>query len=199
VGNQSDDPCGSGGCRLSASELARIVGALTGVRLDEPLLTGLTDFCAMTDDGLIQVFRLLVADEPGDVVAELHALLARYRRAPSGAPAPAEGVFRRRGDYWDVVFAGRAIFVHDGKGLGYVAALLAQPGRPIPAAELVARHGGRQHGDLARISVTKAIKGALARLAALHPPLARHLTSTIRRGTACCYQPDTDQPVVWVT
>jgi hypothetical protein len=54
-------------------------------------------------------------------------------------------VFRRDGDYWAIDF-GRLIRLRDAKGLRYIAALLASPGREFHALDLVARLGPASEG-----------------------------------------------------
>jgi len=45
-------------------------------------------------------------------------------------------------------------------------------------------------GERARISVTKAIKGALAAIGERSPTLGAHLTRTVRTGNVCSYAPE---------
>lgn len=63
--------------------------------------------------------------------------------------------------------------------------------------------GGRDRptssaSERARISVTRAIRGALDRLAAESPELARHLEATVHTGTYCSYTPDPRVPITWM-
>jgi tetratricopeptide (TPR) repeat protein len=53
------------------------------------------------------------------------------------------------------------------------------------------------HAERARLTVTKGIKVALAKLAATHPALADHLAGTVKRGYLCVYRPDPRRPIVW--
>jgi tetratricopeptide (TPR) repeat protein len=53
--------------------------------------------------------------------------------------------------------------------------------------------------ERARQSVTKAIKGALARVSEQSPALGAHLGTTVRTGTFCSYTPDPRAPIAWVT
>jgi AAA ATPase domain len=53
------------------------------------------------------------------------------------------------------------------------------------------------HAERARLAVTKAVKSALHRLAAVHPRLAAHLQATVRRGYFCVYTPDPRTPIKW--
>ncbi len=61
---------------------------------------------------------------------------------------------------------------------------------------LGARRKGR-HAERARVTVTKGIGAAIARIAAVHPALGAHLRATVRRGYFCAYVPDPRQPIVW--
>jgi hypothetical protein len=58
--------------------------------------------------------------------------------APKGEPL-ASPVCRRLGQRWQVQFRGRTAAVADCVGMGYLATLLAHPGREIPAIELAGR------------------------------------------------------------
>jgi non-specific serine/threonine protein kinase len=60
-------------------------------------------------------------------------------------------------------------------------------------AEVVAAAHGRRaasHVENARLSVSKAIRAALEKIAERHPELGAHLSATIRRGYLCTYVPD---------
>ena len=48
--------------------------------------------------------------------------------------------------------------------------------------------------ERARVSVTKAIRQALKRLARTNEPLAHHLEATVKTGTFCCYLPGSEPP-----
>lgn len=63
---------------------------------------------------------------------------ARAVGAPVDAPTSiATGnVFRKEGDYWSVVFGGATVRVRHLKGMGYIARLLADPGREFHALDL---------------------------------------------------------------
>jgi hypothetical protein len=51
--------------------------------------------------------------------------------------------------------------------------------------------------ERARLSVTRAIRAALARIAEQSPALGRHLEATIRTGAFCSYVPDPRVPIRW--
>ncbi len=62
--------------------------------------------------------------------------------------------------------------------------------------------GGRDRkaasaAERARLSVTRAIRAAMTRIAEASPPLGRHLESTIRTGTFCSYNPDPRVQTSW--
>jgi hypothetical protein len=63
--------------------------------------------------------------------------------------------------------------------------------------------GGRRrrigaHDERARVAVRKAIASAITNLEQHDPAIARILRTTIRTGTACCYEPNPDAPVEWI-
>ncbi len=49
--------------------------------------------------------------------------------------------------------------------------------------------------ERARSTVTARIRDAIRRIRAVHPELGRHLSSSVRTGTLCSYEPE--QPVTW--
>ncbi len=51
--------------------------------------------------------------------------------------------------------------------------------------------------ERARVSVTKAIRAAIAKVGAASPSLGHHLATTIRTGTFCSYVPDPASPPSW--
>lgn len=57
---------------------------------------------------------------------------------PSASPALGDNVFIREGEFWSLVFAGRAVRLKDSKGVHDLARLLASPAREIAAMDLVA-------------------------------------------------------------
>jgi tetratricopeptide (TPR) repeat protein len=66
--------------------------------------------------------------------------------------------------------------------------------------ELTALHRDRRaasHAERARLTVTKGIKAALAKLADVHPALADHLMATVKRGYLCVYRPDPRRSIRW--
>jgi hypothetical protein len=62
--------------------------------------------------------------------------------------------------------------------------------------------GGRDRSavsaaERARVSVTRAIRAALARISDQSAALGAHLDATIRTGTFCSYTPDPRAPITW--
>ena len=62
--------------------------------------------------------------------------------------------------------------------------------------------GGRDRraasaSERARAGVTRAVRQAIARIAAHHPQLGEHLNHAVRTGTHCAYLPDPRAPVAW--
>lgn len=77
--------------------------------------------------------------------AKVEPLVTPTADAPASLePATGRWVFRREGEYWSVAFEGDAFRLHDSKGLRYLAALLAAPGREIHALDLVGGEEGAE-------------------------------------------------------
>jgi len=108
-----------------------------------------------------------------------------------------ECVLRQEGEYWTLVYGRKIVRMRDSRGLHYLSRLLANAGGRLPATELVARNGRCTDAEHARVSVTKAIRGTLARIARLDPALGAHLAATLRTGTICSYHPDPRAPIAW--
>ena len=87
-------------------------------------------------------------------IEKLDAAIDIYRRhagtgeAANGAAASSapEAVFRREGDYWTVSWQGNVVHLKHAKGLGYIAHLLAHPGRDVLASDLAAAGAARGRG-----------------------------------------------------
>jgi hypothetical protein len=69
-----------------------------------------------------------------DVARRAERLQARL----TGRPDPGPNTFRRDGDVWSVHYAGRTLWLKDGKGPRYLATLLAAPGREFHVLRFVA-------------------------------------------------------------
>lgn len=108
-----------------------------------------------------------------------------------------ECVLRREGEYWTLVYGQKIVRLRDSRGLHYLSRLLANAGGALPATSLLGADGCVTDAEHARVRVTKAIRGALARIARLNPSLGEHLQATIRTGTLCSYRPDPRAPLAW--
>lgn len=147
-------------------------------------------------------------------------LRAGLDEASSGAapvPAPAApvlaerlAVMRRIGDVWTIEHARRTLHLSDGRGVRLIALLLARPREEVHSLALVATvdgvaltaasAAGRQsgsHAERARVNVTRAIRATLKRIAGYDAALGHELQRTLRTGTFCVYEPDTQQPLTW--
>jgi hypothetical protein len=60
------------------------------------------------------------------------------------------------------------------------------------------RRGGAS-SERARIAVRKAIATALAQIDDADPGVARLLRDSVRTGSSCRYDPNPDQPIIWLT
>lgn len=71
-----------------------------------------------------------------------------------------------------------------------LASAMGLGGRDVKAASAAER---------ARLNVTNRIKAAIAKIAAHHPPLGRHLDRAVRTGVFCSYRPEPTAPLIWHT
>lgn len=54
----------------------------------------------------------------------------------------ADQIFRLKGEFWQLRYSGKTVFVKDTVGLGYIARLLTEPNRDISAIQLLAARAG---------------------------------------------------------
>jgi hypothetical protein len=95
-------------------------------------------------------------------------------REPRPGPEPEDAVFKHEGDFWTIAFEGRTFRLRDVKGLGYIATLLASPGRDVHVLELlgaVAGTNGASTADEAPVLDDQAKQEYASRLAALEEEL----------------------------
>lgn len=83
-------------------------------------------------------------DLPGilDRVTRLAASAGAPASGRGAAPAPADAVFRREGQYWTVAYQGKVARLRDTKGLRHIASLLGVPGRSVHVLELARASDG---------------------------------------------------------
>lgn len=110
---------------------------------------------------------------------------------PTRLGTAGEDAFRREGEYWTIVSDGRLFRLRDSKGLGQIARLLERPLAKVHVTVLAGENGGADGATVERrrVSVTKTIRGAVARIARHDPALGLHLARSIRTGAFCCYAP----------
>jgi non-specific serine/threonine protein kinase len=84
-----------------------------------------------------------VTDDPADPAIE---------PGPPAAQPSTTARFEREGDVWAITYEDRTFRIRDTKGLGYLAQLLATPGREIPAIDLSAASGSGNGGVGARVA-----------------------------------------------
>ena len=107
---------------LNLSEHARMLLARAGPGDRQRALELLREAEAIcTDRGINGVLERVLSDK------------ARVRQ-----PAQPESLFRHEGEYWTIAYAGDVFRMKDGKGLRYLAQLLAHPGVELHALDLVA-------------------------------------------------------------
>ncbi|MCA1845153.1 MAG: hypothetical protein LC792_18560, partial [Actinobacteria bacterium] len=107
--------------------------------------------------------------------------------------APNQALLREEGDGWVFGFGDGTVRVRDSKGVRYLAELLRHPAQELTAGQLV----GDDDAERARHAATRAIKGAMDRLAEADRALGDHLRATVRVGSVSSYQPDPRAPIVW--
>lgn len=114
----------------------------------------------------------------------ISGLLERVRREATrvGPSASPESVFHRDGEYWTIAYAGDVFRLKDGKGLRYLAQLLASPGVELHALDLVAVAGGRPR-DGAGTTGAQAVREGMraSRMGGVGPALDEQAKAAYRR------------------
>ncbi len=87
----------------------------------------------------LQLSRIAVL-RGDEVVLDGVVLTALVCQAEEDTAAAFE--FRRRGEYWRLTFDGQTVYLKDSVGLVYIARLLGEPHRDIPAVSLLAARAG---------------------------------------------------------
>jgi hypothetical protein len=83
-------------------------------------------------EGLLDEAAQLCAElDIPEMAARVEAVVSR-----AGPGNDVEAVFRREGELWTLAYGGEMFRLRDVKGLGYIAVLLASPGRELHVAEL---------------------------------------------------------------
>jgi hypothetical protein len=145
----------------------------------------------------------LVAGEQGRRVGNTHAMGQGFSVRDAGdagemLDARAKAAYRRR-----------LTEIEDDLAEARVLGDASRAAQATAERDLLARElsravglGGRARrvgsaAERARASVTRAVRHAMGRIRALHPPLGMHLERAIRTGTYCAYLPDPRAPGVW--
>lgn len=98
------------------------------------------DFWTEGTATVIQLSRIAALND-GTMVLDEAALTAMICQAEE-ADLAASFVFRRYGEYWRLTFDGQTTILKDSVGLAYIARLLNEPNRDIPAVSLLAARAG---------------------------------------------------------
>ena len=109
----------------------------------------------------------------------------------SDATAERTLLWRTQSDHWEIGAPDGPIHVADRVGLWYLGRLLEAPGVEISATDLDrARHPSNGRGEAqSRVNVTKAIRSAIALVGEHDEELGAHLSTSIRTGARCRYEP----------
>ena len=99
-------------------------------------------------------------EEAADLCAELGMTgfserVSALRDDLLAKPSAMDGVFRREGEFWTIVYEGQTFRVRDVKGLRYIASLLARPGRQVHVLELASAATGQPVERRARLVETE--------------------------------------------
>ncbi|HEY0343226.1 MAG TPA: AAA family ATPase [Solirubrobacteraceae bacterium] len=99
-------------------------------------------------------------------------------------------LLERTGDAWRVGAEPAVTLVRHSKGMSQLATLLAAPGVPFSAVDLVGcEGGGTDDAERARVNVTRALRAAISRIAEHDPGLGRELGAAVHTGSCARYEP----------
>lgn len=119
---------------------------------------------------------------------KINGVLERVRmlRGRIEEPPPSASAFRRAGEYWTIVYEGDVLRMKDGKGLRYLARLLANPGVELHALDLVAAAGGQLRDEPATTTATQAVQDGMqvSRLGGVGAALDEQAKTAYRRRLA---------------
>jgi hypothetical protein len=99
-----------------------------------------TGFWGEATPTVVQLSRITALNDNAMVIDEavLTALICQAEEADVAAAC----VFRRYGEFWRLTFDGQTVYLKDSVGLAYIARLLNEPYRDIPAVSLLAARAG---------------------------------------------------------
>jgi len=97
-------------------------------------------FWGETTPTIIQLSRITALNKGAMVLDEavLPALICQAEEVYAAAAS----VFRHYGEFWRLTFDGQTVYLKDSVGLAYIARLLNEPSRDIPAVSLFASRAG---------------------------------------------------------
>jgi tetratricopeptide (TPR) repeat protein len=153
-----DRPDEARGYFVRAAERHRAVGAVPWALLSRYELAALGRPEGSTKEAREEL-AAVAAEAERMGMSELAARAARLGREVA---APARGAFQREGRRWTLAYDGVSVQLPDAKGLHDIAALLASPGRSVPAVVLAA--GGGAEGIAALRLGADAVLDERARL-----------------------------------
>jgi tetratricopeptide (TPR) repeat protein len=138
---------------------------------------------------MVRAEALRAGGSEDSAALELQAARTTLEGIEAAASATREiNVFRREGDYWSVVFAGRTVRVRDLKGMRYLAQLLVHPRHEFHVLDLVAAETGQQTApaDAGELLDEQAKSAYRRRLAEIEDDIeqARALEDTNREAQA---------------
>lgn len=128
-------------------------------------------------------------------------------QSPTMDKAAKRFVLRLEGPYWVAGPMNDTLHLSDMRGLHYLVHLLSRPRQLVPSTKLAELAGAAGHASVRagsndserlRSSVTKRLRGAITRIAEHWPEIGAHLSSSIRTGTVCSYQPPLSQTIDWM-
>jgi non-specific serine/threonine protein kinase len=135
------------------------------------------------------------------LAAAADGLAVRPRGAGDAGPVldpAAKAAYRRRSADLEAE-AGEAEALHDDERAARAREELAFVARELAGAVGLRGRDRRVGSDAerARVSVTRAIRAALRRIAGTDPDLGAHLDAAVRTGTFCVYAPDAGDELTW--
>jgi len=99
-----------------------------------------TGFWGEATPTVVQLSRITALNDGAMVIDE--AVLTALICQAEETDAVAAFVFRRYGEFWRLTFDGQTVYLKDSVGLAYIARLLNEPNRDIPAVSLLAARAG---------------------------------------------------------
>lgn len=109
--------------------------------LKQPSRTVLITPFRMTDS-TNEVAAAVTLEEAFNVTGETFCLDIERIRSELGVDLPSRNEFRKRGEMWVSTFEGNTVYLQDSVGMAYIARLLAEPNRNLPAVALLAARAG---------------------------------------------------------